>query len=473
MLYIPYPYQQTATSHILQNPAVLLAGGAGNFLDMGLGKSVSTATAAEILIYQWKVFDKVLIIAPKLVAEQTWPDEIQKWDHLQHMSVSVVAGSPKQRLKALQRPANVYCIGCDNISWLVAACKGYWPFPFVVIDELTRFKSSDSQRFKALRQMRPQMKKVVGLTGTPAPNGLVDLWAQIFLLDQGQRLGPYVTKFRQQYFTSRMTGDNIEVDFKIKKEKDPLIGKDIHAAIIADKIGDICISMKSEDYLPLEPINNIYRDVRLPDPIMAQYKQFAIDSVTQVQDEEITAFSAPALYGKLLQFANGAVYDPNGVAHGVHDAKLDMLEEIMEEAQGSPILVIYNFTSDVDRIKKRLARFKPHKKEGPECVRRWNRGEIPLFLIHSSAGIGINLQFGGYNLVWFGLPWGLEAYQQTCKRLHRMGQEKRVNNHVLLCPGTLEYKVAQRLHDKAVTQDDFMDAIKAEVRELKQLKQVA
>ena len=469
MQFIPYPYQIRAISHVLTNPAVLKAGGAYLALDMGLGKGVVSLTVIDHLLFHQKIYDKALVIGPKLVAEQTWPDEIQKWDHTKHMTVSVIAGSAKQREKALRTPANVYCIGRDNVGWLVAILKGYWPFKFVVIDEITSFKSPDAQRFKALRSVRPQIQKLIGLSGTPAPNGLIDLWAQMFLIDQGARLGPYVTHFRKKYFTSKSTADNVEYDFKIKKEKDPLIGPDIHAALIADLIGDVMISMKSEDYLDLPPINDIYTDIHLTPEVLGKYKHFAKESFININAEEITAFSAAGLYNKLLQFANGAVYDSEGQSHGVHDSKLDMLEEIMEEAQGAPVLVMYNFTSDVDRIMKRLSRFKPHLKDGPESVRRFNRNEIPLMLLHASGGIGINLQEGGaHNMVWFGLPWGLEYYLQSCKRLHRMGQVKRVNNYVLLCPGTLEYKVAQRLKDKALTQDDLMLAIKAEVYELRQ-----
>lgn len=468
MLYTPFPYQQTATLHILKNPAVLECGGAFMALDMGLGKSVITATAAQVLIHQWKWFDKCLIIAPKLVAEQSWPAEFEKWDHLKGMTISVVAGNAKQRAKALQKPANVYIIGQDNIAWLVAAFNGFWPFKFVIIDEIQGFKNSNSVRFKSLRLVRPQIQKIVGLTGTPAPNGLIDLWAQIFLMDQGQRLGQYVTHYRKKYFTWK-TKDDVEYDYRIKEESDPLLGKDINAKLIADQISDISMSMKSEDYLDLPERIDIFSEVNLHPAILEQYKQFEKESVTHIADEEITAFSAPALYSKLLQFANGAVYDTEHTYHAVHEAKLDMLEEIVEQAQVSdtPVLVIYNFQSDVDRIKKRLARFKPYKQDGPESIKRWNRGEIKVFLLHSLNGKGLNMQEGSNILAWFGLPWGLEQYQQTVKRLHRLGQQKRVSNYHLLCKGTLEWKVAKRLEDKAITQDDLFQSLKAELKDVR------
>lgn len=459
-------YQWKAIHHILYNPSVLSATGSGVFVDMGLGKSVITATAAEILIHQWKVFDKVLIIAPKLVAEQTWAAEFKKWDHLRHMTVSLVSGSVKQRTRALQTSANVYCIGRDNITWLVNLFKGYWPFKFVIIDELSSFKHADALRFKSLRSIRPQIEKIVGLTGTPASNGLIDLWAQLFLLDQGTRLGKYVTHYRKQYFNFKTNADNIDYDFKIKKEKDKFLGADLNSQLIADKIGDICISMKSEDYLDLPPIIDIYQDAQWPDALMKEYKAFARDSVMDVNQETITAFSAAGLYNKLLQFANGAVYDAEGNTHVIHDHKLDLLEEIIEEVDGEPVLLFYNFQSDVERIKKRFGKLKPTLIKGAAIVDKWNRGEIKLGMMHPSNGIGVNLQEGGRTLVWFGMPWGLEGYQQSCKRLHRMGQQKRVNNYVLLTPGTLEYKVAQRLYEKEATQNDLMFALKAEVDEL-------
>jgi len=463
-----YPYQEAVVQHILNNPYVTHSGGAGCVVEMGLGKTVSTLTAANELIYIRRQYSKVLVIAPKRVAEHTWPKEVQKWDHLKHMRVSVIAGNAKKRQRALETPADVYTVSRDNISKLIAFFKGHWPFDFIVVDELTSFKSSDSGRFKALRTILPQTTKRIGLTGTFAPNGLIDLWAQMFILDKGARLGTSVTGYRKEYFTHKTTIDKIEYDYRIKKSQDPLLGRDFNAAKIYDRISDICISMKASDYLTLPPLVDIFESVELPHLVREQYKQFERDSVMQLHDEEITAFSAAGLYSKLLQFANGAVYDANKNYHAVHDAKIEALEEILEEANGDPVLIFYSFQSDVDRIKKKLARFKPHLLDSVADIDRWNEGKIPVMLAHpQSAGHGLNMQDGGCNLVWFGLPWSLESYLQAVARLYRQGQKRRVNNYVLTCPGTLEDDVAQSLRQKGVTQDDLMLALKYNIDERK------
>lgn len=467
MLFTPYPYQQTAISHILHNPRVIQAGGAGNFLDMGLGKTVSTLTAANQLIYHDRLFNKVLVIAPKLVAEETWPNEVSKWDHLAHMKVSIVAGTAKQRIAALRKPADIYCIGRDNVAWLVAICQsaGRWPFPFVVGDELSSFKSPVSKRFGALNMILPEVQKFVGLTGTPAPNGLVDLWAQMYLIDRGARLGDNFHAFKKEFFTYDTSEYGVEHNFQIRTEANPIFGQNIHVARIFDLIGDICISMKARDYLTLPERNDIFIDVKLDDLTMNRYHKFKRESTLMIQGEQINAFSAPGLYNKLLQFANGAVYDTELQYHIEHERKLDVLEELIEEAQGDPFLIFYNFQSDIDRIKQRLARYRPRVLEKGDTA-RWNRGEIPVMLMHSSGGYGLNLQDGGFNIAWYGLPWNLEWYLQSVARLDRQGQKRRVNNYHLLCPGTLEYTVAQRLRSKNMTQEELMFALKADIYEL-------
>ncbi|HWV28278.1 MAG TPA: DEAD/DEAH box helicase [Dyadobacter sp.] len=469
MLYTPYPYQQTAISHILSNPNVQQAGGAGLFLQMGCGKTSVVATACEQLIHQERRFDKMLVIAPKLVAEETWPAEFTKWDHLHRVQVVQVTGNIKQRMKALQTPADVYCIGRDNVRWLVATMLHYnggrWPFPFVVVDESTSFKNPLSERFKALQIMLPQIQQLIALTGTPSPNGLVDLWAQLYLIDRGVRLGDNYYAFQKEFFTFEQTEEHVPYNHKIKVEKDPIFGKNYHVKRIQSLIGDICISMVARDYLDLPPRMDIFLEAHMPEASLRRYEKFKKDYVTNIAGQEINAFSAPGLYTKLLQFANGAVYDAEVERnyHVEHDTKLDMLEEIVEEAAGDPVLVFYSFDSDVSRIQKKLARFKP-KVIAKGDTARWNRGEIPLLLAHpASAGHGLNLQDGGCNIVWFGLPWNLEWYQQACARLDRQGQKRRVNNYHLLCPGTLEFEVARRLKDKSVTQDDLMAALKADV----------
>ena len=434
------------------------------FLDMGLGKTVSTLTATEIMIYQERRFNKVLVIAPKLVAEETWPNEIAKWDHLAHMKVSIVAGDPKQRKAALMKPADIYCIGRDNLQWLVAVFKGTWPFQYIIGDESTSFKNPLSKRFDALNMIIPQVQNFLGLTGTPAPNGLIDLWAQMYLIDRGVRLGDNFYKFYKEFFTYQETEHHTAYNFQLKENPDPLFGRDINVARIQSLIDDICISMKARDYLDLPPRNDIFVEVHMPQAELAKYEKFKKDYVTQIGEQQINAFSAPGLYNKLLQYANGAVYDNemHQGYHVTHDAKLDMLEQIIEEAEGEPVLVFYNFQSDIDRIKKRFPNLNPVVLAKGDTG-RWNRGEIPLMLMHSSGGYGLNIQDGSGIMVWFGLPWSLEFYQQACGRLDRQGQKRRINNYHLLCPGTLEYEVAQRLKNKSVTQDELLYALKADV----------
>lgn len=460
-----YAYQRRTIYHILDEPAVLKAGGALLALEMGLGKTVSSLTAAEQLIYRERQFNKVLVIAPKLVSEETWPNEIAKWDHLAHMKVSIIAGNAKQRIAALKRPADVYCIGRDNLQWLVGIFLGErWPFPFIIGDESTSFKNPLSGRFRALWTILPQVQKFLALTGTPAPNGLHDLWAQMYLVDRGIRLGDDYYKFYKEFFTFKETEHHTAYDFQIKEVADPLYGKNINVARIQSLISDVSISMKSRDYLDLPPRNDIYYEVHMPPGEMARYEKFKKDYVTQIGEQQINAFSAPGLYNKLLQYANGAVYDNELMQgyHVTHDAKLDMLEQIIEEAEGEPVLVFYNFQSDIDRIKKRFPKLNP-KVLAKGDTGRWNRGEIPLMLMHSSGGYGLNIQDGSGIMVWFGLPWSADSYKQACARLDRQGQKRRINNYHLLCPGTLEYEVAQRLKNKIVTQDELLYALKADV----------
>lgn len=459
-----HPYQDRMVDHVLHNLAVQQAGGAGEFLGTGMGKSIITATAAAELITNYKVFDKVLIVAPKLVAEETWATEFGKWDHLGDMVVSVVAGNPKQRKKALMQPAHVYCIGRDNLEWLVGIFQGYWPFKFVVLDELSSFKNPTSNRFTAMRRILGQVQLLVGLTGTPVPNGLKDIWAQMYLIDRGKRLGDDIAKFHKEFFTwDVMPETHAMTNIKLRQERDPLLGKDVHASRIYSLIDDICVSMKARDYLTLPPRNDIFLDVHMPPAAMNQYKEFKRTYMANINGQDITAFSAAGLYSKLLQYANGAVYDNEAETqwHVTHEVKLDMLEEIVEFTN-APILVAYSFRSDVARIMKRFAKLRPEVL-GPGVSARWNKGQVKMLLIHPSNGYGHNIQAGSCNLVWMGIPWNLEWYQQTRDRLDRQGQAFDVNNYHLLCPGTLEYEVAKRLTAKEIVQNDFMNALKAEM----------
>lgn len=443
MIYKPHNYQQIAIDHVINSPKT------GVFLDMGLGKGSITLSA---IVHLKKCLEaaKVLVIGPKLVAAQTWPAEIQKWDHTKHLKVSVVAGTPKQRMRALQVPADIYTISRDSVVWLVedAVSRAAWDFDMLVIDELSSFKNHASQRFRSLRKIAPLCDRVVGLTGTPAPNSLLDLWSQIYLLDQGARLGKNITAYREAYFSKNFNG----FGYSLKPQ---------YKDVIHDKIKDICISMTAKDYLDMPARIDSVREVHLNS--MERYKEFMRSEVLQLDDGgDITPLSAAALYSKLLQFCNGSVYDRDRITHYVDDTKLDMLEEMVEELQGEPLLVFYSFQSDRERILKRIKCAEAFEgKDGVAIVDRWNRKEIKVLLAHpASIGHGVNMQFGGHNMAWFGLPWSLELYQQSVARLDRQGQEKAVINSLLVAKGTVEELVMARLGEKTVTQNDLIDALK-------------
>ncbi len=449
MRYKPHAYQNTATNKIINAPYC------GLFLDMGLGKTVSTLTAINELIYGDLSISKVLVIAPKRVAETTWTSECCKWDHLQHLRVSKVLGTEKQRKEALDKQADIYVINRENVVWLVSHYGGtFFPFDMVVIDELSSFKSPKAQRFKALRMVRPLIQRVVGLTGTPAPNSLIDLWAQIYLLDRGERLGKNITSYRKKYFTPGRTNDQIVFNYDLKENGENEIYK---------KIEDICISMKAEDYLELpERIDRIVSSP-LPQSIMEQYKEFERKRVMSLFEGEkvITAVNKAAVIGKLLQFSNGAIYDENHDYYEIHDEKLDALEEIIDTANGQPVLVFYSFQHDLDRITKKLRKYNPKKLRTESEVKEWNAGKIQVLLAHpASAGHGLNLQAGGNIIVWFGLNWSLELYQQANARLHRQGQNKNVIIHHLITPGTYDENVYQALQNKGDTQEQLLQALK-------------
>ncbi len=401
--------------------------------------------------------NKVLVIAPKRVAESTWSDEIAKWEHLKGLTVSKILGTEKQRKAALKAPADIFVINRENVVWLVSHLQGYWPFDMIVIDELSSFKSSKSARFRALRLVRPKTNRVVGLTGTPVPNGLIDLWSQLYLLDLGERLGKTITSYRSKYFRPGRSNGQIVFDYKLNSGSEEAIYK---------QIGDICISMKAEDYLQLPERIDRTVEVHLPEKMMNQYLEFEKDQVLALENEDgdISAVNAAALSNKLLQFSNGAVYDSERNVHDVHAEKLDALEEIVEAANGQSVLVFFSFRHDVSRILRKLKSYHPKEIGGPEDIKAWNEGDIPVLLAHpAGAGHGLNLQAGGHIVVWFGLPWSSELYQQANARLYRQGQNKPVIIHHLIAKGTMDEDVMKAIAGKADKQEALMQAVKVRI----------
>ena len=451
MKYTPHQYQEHATEHVIQNKA------SGLFLDMGLGKTVATLTAIDFLMFDSLEVQRVLVIAPKRVAEDTWIGEATKWRHLNHLRISVVLGDERKRKNALKQKADIYVINRENVAWLVAFYQSAWPFDMVVIDELSSFKSPKAIRFKALKRIRPLVSRLVGLTGTPAPNGLIDLWPQVYLLDQGERLEKSITRFRQKYFTAGRTNGMIVYDYKPKEDTE---------TAIYNKIGDICISMKAEDYLQLPERIDRTVDVKLSSKVKEQYKEFEKKHILALIDnEDISAVNAAALSTKLLQYANGAVYSEDKSYHEVHDSKLEALEDIIESANGQSVLIFYSFKHDFERISARFRHLSPRAIKSSQDIEDWNNGKIRLLLAHpASAGHGLNLQAGGNIVVWFGLNWSLELYQQANARLHRQGQLKPVIIHHLLAEDTLDHDVMKALEGKSDKQDALMEAIKARIK---------
>jgi len=448
--YKPYDYQEYATQWILDKEK------AGLLLDMGMGKSVITLTAIDELIFDYFDVSKVLIIAPLRVAESTWDEETTKWDHLKHLKISKVLGTEKERINALYTKADIYIINRENVKWLVDKCGKDWPFDMVVIDELSSFKSPSAQRFKALRKVRPFMKRVVGLTGTPAPNGLIDLWSQIYLLDGGERLGKTVTGYRERYFLPDKRNQNVIFTYKLKEGAEEAI---------YEKLSDICVSMKAEDYLNLpDKINNII-PVYLPKKAKEKYDQLERDLLLPLKDSDIVANTAGVLANKLLQMSNGAVYDENGDAKEIHNVKLKALEDLIEAANGKPVLIFYSYKHDLDRIKNHLKRDDLTVLDTSEDIKKWNEGKIPIMLAHpASAGHGLNLQAGGNIIIWFGLTWSLELYSQANARLYRQGQKQNVIIHHLVSKDTMDEDVMKALEGKEVGQEALLNAVKARLK---------
>ncbi|MBQ3330826.1 MAG: DEAD/DEAH box helicase [Ruminococcus sp.] len=451
MKYEPFEYQAFTKQFIISHSA------AGVFLDMGMGKTVITLTAISELLQDYFDARNVLVIAPLKPAEDTWPAEIKKWDHLKDLTYSLVLGSQEARIRALDVPADIYIINRENVVWLVNYFKRDWPFDMVVIDELSSFKSSKAQRFRALKRVRPYIHRIVGLTGTPAPNGLLDLWPQAYLLDEGKALGRTLTGYREEYFLPDKRNGHIVYSWK------PRLGatKEIYK-----KLSGLCISLDSKEYLDLPERRFVRHEFALSEKAKETYKKLEKEAILPFADGDIDGATAAVLRSKLLQLAGGAVYDENGVAKDFHDEKLQVLDQLIEEANGQPVLVFYNYKHELRRILARYPEAVSIKDEG--AVARWNRGEIPILLAHpASAGHGLNLQEGGHIIIWYGPTNNLEYYQQANKRLHRPGQKQVVLIHHILAKDTLDAAVLDStLLPKEEQQNALLEAVKARIQEV-------
>ena len=453
MTFTPYPHQRAGIKWITERPACALLWG------MGTGKTVTTLTALDLLLNDYLEDGPVLVIAPKRVAENTWSKECQKWPHLSHLRIRKIMGTAQQRIEAVhsifEGPfADVYVINRENVVWLVEVLGSRWPFPIVVIDELSSFKSAQAKRWKALRRVRGRIRRLIGLTGTPRPNGIEDLWPEVYLLDQGDRLGRTLGAFRARYLVPEKMSGHIVYSYRPKEGAE---------AEVYAKLSDICMSIRKEDVLSLP--GQVYEDIELtaPPAVLKQYKQFERDRVLECLDAdgEIVAGTEAALTNKLLQFANGAIYDMDGAVHRLHDVKLDALEEMIEEAGGDPVLVLYAYKHDAERIRERIP---CRALDKPEDIDAWNRGEIPVALAHpASIGHGLNLQDGGHILIWFGLPWSLELYQQANERLNRPGQKNVCRVYHLILQGTHDERVLKSLNKKEKGQDAAIEALRLEI----------
>ena len=448
MQYVPHPYQEFAKEFMISNPLSAL------FLEMGLGKTITTLTAIDELLYDCFEIRKVLIIAPLRVANSTWPSEIKKWEHLKLLRYSIVTGNEAERIQALNTNAEIYIINRENVDWLVNKSGVTMNFDMLVIDELSSFKSYTSKRFKSLLKIRPYFKRVVGLTGTPSSNGLMDLWAEFRILDFGQRLGRYITHYRNKYFVPDKRYGMIIYSYKPQADAEQQI---------YEAINDITISMKSCDHLKLPELIMNEVEVVLEDKEAERYEDFKKEMVMTMGEEEIDAVNAASLSNKLLQLANGSIYDEEKNYHTVHDKKIEALEQLVEEANGKPVLIAYWFKADKDRIEQRL---NVREIQSAEDIEDWNKGEIQVGLIHpASAGHGLNLQQGGCTLIWFGLTWSLELYQQTNARLYRQGQNQTVVIHHIITKNTIDEDVMKALKRKERTQEALMSAVKARIGE--------
>lgn len=451
MIYKPHKYQEYATEFILDHPEAAI------FLDCGLGKTIISLTAIEELLFDRFDIHKVLIIAPLRVARTTWPSEIRKWDHTGYLTYSVITGTAAERLAAMQVDADIYIVNRENVQWLVEKSGMPFDYDMIVIDELSSFKSSQAKRFRSLMKVRPTASRVIGLTGTPASNTLMDLWAEFRLLDMGRRLGKFLSGYRANYFLPDRMNGYIVYSYKLQPGAEDRI---------YEAINDITISMKATDYLSMPEKVEANLEVEMSDDEKQIYKEMKKDLVLSLPDGEITAANAASLSNKLLQLANGAVYTDDGAVMHVHNQKLDTLEDLIEAANGKPVLIAYWYKHDLLRISERLAKMGVGYDlvSSDDSIKRWNRGEIPVGLIHPSSGHGLNLQDGGSTIIWFGLTWSLELYQQTNARLWRQGQkDKTVVVQHIITKGTIDERVAKALASKNAGQAALIDAVKAEI----------
>ena len=455
MKFDPHPYQKYCIDRIVNDRTV------GLYLDMGLGKTVITLTAINELRRHRFEIRKALIIAPKKVAEATWQTEAQKWDHLRDLRVVTILGTAKQRKAAALSAGDVYVINRDNVAWLAEFLGNSWPFDMVVIDESTSFKNRQSKRFRALTWVRPHVRRLVELTGTPAPNSLMDLWAQIYLMDGGERLGKYITHYRERYFEPDKR--NAQQIFSWKP-------KPFAEDAIREKISDICVTMKAEDYITLPDI--VYDDVpvALDEKSRAVYDKMERDMLLEIADHDIDAATAAVLSGKLLQLCNGAVYDDRGDVVPIHACKIEAFLELIEALQGQPVLVFYQFRHDLSRLEAALTGkgLSVRRLDGKDAAAAWNERRVDVLLAHpASAAYGLNLQEGGNHVVWFGLNWSLELYSQANARLHRQGQSQKVIVHHLITQGSRDEDVIAALHNKEATQDRLIESLKARIDKVK------
>lgn len=452
MKYKPHKYQQYAIEFIKQHPIAAI------LLDLGMGKTSIVLSCLNYLMFETFEVSKVLIIAPLRVARNTWSDEIKKWDHLHGLRYSIAVGTAAERIKALKADADIYIINRENVPWLIDESGLSFDYDMVVVDELSSFKNWNAKRFKALMKVRPKVKRIVGLTGTPSSNGLMDLFAEFKVLDMGERLGRFISQYRINFFKPDRVNGPIVYSYKL------LPGAEDR---IYEKISDITISMKASDYLEMPELISTEYKVYLDDEERAKYEELKNELVLQLPGAEITAANAATLSGKLSQLANGAIYDDDGSVNAFHERKLDALEDLIESANGKPVLVAYWFKHDLKRITERLTALKVNfqRLDSDESIRKWNAGELQVGLIHpASAGHGLNLQEGGNTIIWFGITWSLELYSQTIGRLFRQGQKaKNVTVIHIITDGTVDERILKALEAKDSTQRALIDAVKAEV----------
>lgn len=455
MRFIPHEYQKYCIDRMISDDKL------GLMLDMGLGKTVITLSAIADLKYNRFEVNKILVIAPKKVAEATWSKEAEKWDHLKLLRIVPVLGSSQKRIKALNTPGDIYVINRENVVWLVEYTRNHWPFDMVVIDEFSSFKSHQAKRFKALSWVRKHIQRIVGLTGTPTPNGLIDLWAQIYLLDQGERLGKYISHYRERYFNPGQRDRNTIFNYELKEGA---------ADSIQQKISDICISMKAEDYLQLPDVTFNDIPIVLDNKSKKEYDELEREMILELEDKIIDVTSAAALSNKLMQLANGAIYDEKREVHEIHNCKIEAFMELIEQLNGKSALVFYNFQHDLSRLQEVLKKtnLKVRLLKTVQDQDDWNSGKIDILLTHpASSAYGLNLQEGGNHVIWFGLNWSLELYQQANKRLHRQGQKEKVIVHHLVVQDTRDEDVRRALDSKRNVQDALLESLKVRIERVK------